>query len=1319
MKLQEEAENDLNQAMPIMESAIKALDSLNQKDISEIRTFSSPPALVVFTLEAISLLLGNKSDWDSIKRMLNLNFIETLKTFPRDNISSKTLNKLRNKISSNPSFTPEKVGQQNYASKSLCFWVFAIDNYSKVVKEVQPKKDKLDKMNNTMNESLKTLASARERLQQEMYKVKELEESLKNILEEKEKLGRELSVSDIRIQRSSILTGGLKEEHDRWKQKSLEFTNSIKNLLGDAYLSSAFISYCGPFTADFRKNLLSLWLSKCQALKLPVNSNFSLQAVMSSPFQIQDWKIASLPSDSFSIDSAVIATNSQKWPLIIDPQQQAKKWIKGIGALNIKEKDRDLFKKLENSIRHGNGVIIEDIGETLITNLDNLISKHFIHEGSHVSVMIGDAQVYLHNNFQLYFTTKLPNPHYLPEIAIKLCIVNFTVTAQSLQEHLLADVVRLEEPKIEARNIELIHVIANDQKKIQEIEENILKSLSESTGNILDDGKLIISLKNSKELSYEIVNRMQLAEETRKIIEATRENYKDVAVRGSLLYFTIANLSSIDSMYQYSLQYFSTIFAHTISNEPKGMELKERIPILINAVTSKVYSIIGAGLFSKHHFVFGLMICISIEKQSGIVSDTLWELFIKGLGLLETPNKPKPEFLTEKSWNFLQVLEAYPEFSNICTEICNNFINWQTMNSLITVPSPYDKALPFHKLLLIKALKEDCLISCINQYIQQTFKVEKIDIFQILKSISNKTPIIIILKQGVDPLRLIQKIAKTHEMDEKIDIVSLGKGQGEKAQKLIEQAIPEGRWVILQNCHLAKSWMQSLEDIIVNLEKKNINENFKLVITSMPCEYFSVGILHRCLKIALEPPSGIKSNILRAIPIVSSDKKNDEVNKILMNLCVFHAIVQERNKFGSLGWNIRYDFNESDLEISSSMIYILADEDNIPWDALKFIIGEVNYGGRVTDELDRRLLMNILSIYSNRKIIDKEYIYEGTFNITASSDWEQFKTTIKAMPDNEDIEMLGLHSNAQIVFQLSELPNLLENILKMQPNISASNGNPDIIVGDIAKHLLEILPRPILHSELSGVVHNKLKNGVIDPMMSFLNHEIIRFNRLLNACRGYLQELCKALKGQVLMSEELESIYLALLNNSTPKIWLKLSYPSLKNLPSWIEDLINRVSFIRDWLKLPPISYWLSAFFFPQGFLTAVLQLYSRKYLVPIDKLSFAFDFLQGIEAEATEGVYIHGLWMEGCRWDFNEMELAEPINIYSQAPIIHFLPTQSPKKFNEDYSMPLYKNTERSGLLSTTGHSSNYIISIDTPTSVKAIHWVLRSAAYTSEANQ
>ena len=214
-KLQEEAEKDLNNALPIIDSALKALESLNPKDISEIRTFSSPPTLVVYTLEAIAILLDSKSDWDSIKRMLNMGFIETLKSFPRDSINSKVLNKLRSKIHSNPNFTPEKVGLQNLASKSLCIWVFAIDNYSRVIKEVQPKKEKLEKMNYVMNESMNTLNLARDRLNKEMVKVKELEHELNRVIDEKEKLGRELSITDTRLQRSSILTGGLKEEHFR------------------------------------------------------------------------------------------------------------------------------------------------------------------------------------------------------------------------------------------------------------------------------------------------------------------------------------------------------------------------------------------------------------------------------------------------------------------------------------------------------------------------------------------------------------------------------------------------------------------------------------------------------------------------------------------------------------------------------------------------------------------------------------------------------------------------------------------------------------------------------------------------------------------------------------------------------------------------------------------------------------------------------------------------------------------------------------------------------------------------------------------------
>lgn len=127
LKLQEEAEYELSKVLPIMESALRALDTINQKDIAEIRTFGSPPALVVFTLECIAILLEiPKIDWSNITKMLQNNFIDTLKNFQKDAIKPITLKKLRNKISGNPDFTPNTVGSKNLASKSLCEWVYAI-----------------------------------------------------------------------------------------------------------------------------------------------------------------------------------------------------------------------------------------------------------------------------------------------------------------------------------------------------------------------------------------------------------------------------------------------------------------------------------------------------------------------------------------------------------------------------------------------------------------------------------------------------------------------------------------------------------------------------------------------------------------------------------------------------------------------------------------------------------------------------------------------------------------------------------------------------------------------------------------------------------------------------------------------------------------------------------------------------------------------------------------------------------------------------------------------------------------------------------------
>ena len=95
---------------------------------------------------------------------------------------------------------------------------------------------------------------------------------------------------------------------------------------------------------------------------------------------------------------------------------------------------------------------------------------------------------------------------------------------------------------------------------------------------------------------------------------------------------------------------------------------------------------------------------------------------------------------------------------------------------------------------------------------------------------------------------------------------------------------------------------------------------------------------------------------------------------MLYGLSFFHSIIQERKKFGSLGWNIRYEFNDSDLETSNTMLKLFLDsQDEVPWDALLYITGHINYGGRVTDDNDRICLISTLSKFTQNDVLKENY----------------------------------------------------------------------------------------------------------------------------------------------------------------------------------------------------------------------------------------------------------------------------------------------------------------------------------------------------------
>ena len=209
------------------------------------------------------------------------------------------------------------------------------------------------------------------------------------------------------------------------------------------------------------------------------------------------------------------------------------------------------------------------------------------------------------------------------------------------------------------------------------------------------------------------------------------------------------------------------------------------------------------------------------------------------------------------------------------------------------------------------------------------------------------------------------------------------------------------------------------------------------------------------------------------------------------------------------------------------------------------------------------------------------------------------------------------------------------------------------------------------------------------------------------------------------MSSELDEMYSAMLSAQVPPNWRSVSYPSLKPLSSWIADLNERVTFMDNWLKNGnPACYWISGFFFPQGFMTGTLQTHARKLAIPIDRLSFSFNVLddthEQITQGAADGIFIYGLFLEGARWEEDDKNLAEqyPGEMYSIMPVIHFLPTDNYETSPDDYPCPLYKTSERAGVLSTTGQSTNFVIAVDLPTEELPEHWTLKGTALLCQLN-
>ena len=701
--------------------------------------------------------------------------------------------------------------------------------------------------------------------------------------------------------------------------------------------------------------------------------------------------------------------------------------------------ESNFLKILENSIKNGQPVLMENIEEELDPSLEPLLNKQITKKGPQWMLRLGDQDISYSWDFRFYMTTKLPNPHYIPEICIKTTIINFTVTPSGLEDQLLAEVVRFERIELETKRVELILQISQDKKQLQDLEDKILVQISEAQGRILEDESLIETLDTAKITSETVNQRIEQSKVTSEEIDRAREEYRSIAKRGSVIYFVISDLSFIDPMYQYSLEFFIRLFKKRLESTPKKDILSERIRVLIDDITQSFYTNICRGLFEKDKLLFSFMIASKIQLSGGKIAPKEWNFFLRGSLGEEVATDGCPGFLLEKVFKeCLQLSTSIPTYKELIGELKspdNSLIWHRVMESENPSEEPLTNKLQvqldnFQKLLLMKILREEKLILSIKTFVKNTLgdlfiESPVFDLKGSFEDSSSTTPIIFVLSPGADPISYLIALSKEKEMDSRLKMLSLGQGQGEIAKEMIKSGRRNGDWVCLQNCHLAVSWMSTLERVQENQNVSDTHSDYRLWLTSMPSTKFPVPVLQNGIKITNEPPKGLKANLLRTYTEVTeanyeSCKKPHEFKKLLFSLAFFHAVILERRKYGAIGWNIPYEWMNSDFETSQLQLKMYLDEQpEVPYQTLNYLIAEINYGGRVTDDKDVRLITALLEKYLNTQIMEAKYSFSssGIYYSPMNLGLEDVKEYITTLPLEDDPEIYGLHRNANITFQ--------------------------------------------------------------------------------------------------------------------------------------------------------------------------------------------------------------------------------------------------------------------------------------------------------------
>ena len=801
--------------------------------------------------------------------------------------------------------------------------------------------------------------------------------------------------------------------------------------------------------------------------------------------------------------------------------------------------------------------------------------------------------------------------------------------------------------------------------------------------------------------------------------------------------------------------------------EPTPEDMEKRLNALLETTTYTVFNYTRRGLFDKDKLIVSTMLTFSILLKDGKLNLDEYNGLLNGL----RPLQPQPipdeldKWMSETQWVALQGLETTLSFKGLSRDmekLGEEWQEWATHELAETEPLPGDwntKLSDFQKLMLVRALRPDRVTGALSQFVERIMgpdyvNQEAFDAAKMIEETGPSTPIFFILFPGYSPSKEIEALAnslgKTAENGQ-LTMISMGQGQEEGAEKTLDNYTKSGGWVFLDNVHLMQGWIPTLERKL-EIAAETAHKDFRCFFSAEPingapfAKIVPESILQTCIKISNEPPSDLKSNMRRALAPFNQDvldrsttsEKKTVHTAVLFALCFYHSLLLGRKKFGvgigiglgsGLGYCRGYSFNMGDLVNCTEVLYnYLEGNETTPWEDLRYMFGEVFYGGHITDAMDRRLCISYLDVLVTPELLPGSDGAPPTKQLAPGLTAPNPRTyaDLRNFVENglppETPSIYGLHFNAQLSLLTSEGEILFKTIGDVSGGGGGGGGGDDMesVVRAKVQQMTDSLEgcSPFNIIEIESRVPEE-KQGT--PYVVSALQEATRMTDLVVFMALSLKELTLGLNGELNMSPAMDEVQNAIYRNSVPPSWMKQMSTRIQevySLTRWFRDVQDRHEQLSKWTSRTldhPKTVWLPGLFNAKAFVTAVQQVYARANQLPLDVMAFMTEvtkFSPGeIEKYAEEGAYIHGLTLEGARWDIKEgvVKDSEPKVLRQLLPVVNVIPVTTDKYDTTGYyKCPVYMNMQRANVYSAQIST----FTLKHPEDQGPVKWTLASVA-------